>query len=71
VELPRGAVICFYTDGLIERRDVPLDDRISQLCDVVTTDPIEQVCTQVMARLIGLERARDDVALLAIRRTTP
>jgi phosphoserine phosphatase RsbU/P len=71
VELPLGAVICFYTDGLIERRDVRLDDRISQLCDAVTTDTVEQVCIRVMARLIGVERAQDDVALLALRRTTP
>jgi phosphoserine phosphatase RsbU/P len=71
VELPPGAVICFYTDGLIERRDVGLDDRINQLCHAVTTDPVEQVCIRVMARLIGGERAQDDVALLALRRTTP
>ncbi len=71
VELPPGAVICFYTDGLIERRDIGLDDRINQLCDAVTTDPVEQVCIRVMARMIGGERAQDDVALLAVRRTTP
>ena len=71
VELPPGAVICFYTDGLIERRDVRLDDRISRLCDVIRADPVEQVCSRVMARLIGFERAQDDVALLALRRTTP
>ena len=71
VELPPGAVICFYTDGLIERRDVGLDDRISQLCHAVTTEPVEQVCIRVMSHLIGVERAQDDVALLALRRTTP
>jgi hypothetical protein len=56
---------------LIERRDVGLDDRISRLCDVVRADPVEQVCIRVMARRIGVERAQDDVALLAPRRTTP
>ena len=71
VELPPGAVICFYTDGLIERRDVGIDDRINRLCDVVRADPAEQVCIRVMARMIGVEPARDDVALLAMRRTTP
>jgi putative methionine-R-sulfoxide reductase with GAF domain len=70
VELPPGAVICFYTDGLIERRGVRLDDRIDRLCDVVRADPVEQVCSRVMARLVGVERAQDDVALLALRRTT-
>jgi phosphoserine phosphatase RsbU/P len=71
VEVPPGAVICFCTDGLIERRDVGIDDRISQLCDAVTADPVEQVCNRVMARMIGVEPAHDDVALLALRRTTP
>jgi phosphoserine phosphatase RsbU/P len=71
VALPPGAVICFYTDGLIERRDIRLDDRINQLCDAVTTDPVEQVCIRVMAHMIGVERPQDDVALLALRRTTP
>jgi len=70
VELRPGAVICFYTDGLIERRGVRLDDRICQLCDVVTAGPVEQVCSRVMARLIGVDRAEDVVALLALRRTT-
>jgi serine phosphatase RsbU (regulator of sigma subunit) len=70
VELPPGAVICFYTDGLIERRGVRLDDRIDRLCDVVRADPVEQVCSRVMAWLVGVERAQDDVALLALRRTT-
>jgi hypothetical protein len=56
---------------LIERRDVGLDDRISRLCAVVRADPVEQVCVRVTARLIGVERAQDDVALLALRQTTP
>jgi serine phosphatase RsbU (regulator of sigma subunit) len=69
VELPPGAVICFYTDGLIERRDVGIDDRISQLCDTVTADPAELVCIRAIARMIGGEPAQDDVALLTLRRT--
>jgi phosphoserine phosphatase RsbU/P len=71
LELPPGAVVCFYTDGLIERRDVGLDERIAQLCAAVTAEPVDQVCIRVMARMVGLERAQDDVALLALRRTTP
>jgi serine phosphatase RsbU (regulator of sigma subunit) len=69
VRLPPGAVICFYTDGSIERRDDRLDDRIEQLCDTVTADPVEQVCSRVMARSIGVKRAEDDVALPVLRRT--
>jgi serine phosphatase RsbU (regulator of sigma subunit) len=71
VDLLPGTVTCFYTDGLIERRDAQLDDRIRQLCNVVTADPAEQVCIRVMAQMIGHERAQDDVALLVLRRTMP
>jgi Stage II sporulation protein E (SpoIIE)/GAF domain len=69
VQLPPGAVICFYTDGLIEPRDDRLDDCTEQLCDTVTADPVEQVCSRVMARLIGVKRAEEDVALPVLRRT--
>jgi serine phosphatase RsbU (regulator of sigma subunit)/anti-sigma regulatory factor (Ser/Thr protein kinase) len=76
IELPPGAVVCFYTDGLVERRGVSLDARLQRLCEVVTPRPAEEVCTTVMVDLIGHHRATDDVAVLAVRRldlpsTTP
>lgn len=68
VDLPPGAVVCFYTDGLVERRDRPLDARLDLLAAAVSAGPPEQVCTTVMNRLVGDERPGDDVALLAVRR---
>jgi anti-sigma regulatory factor (Ser/Thr protein kinase) len=68
IELPRGAVTAFYTDGLVERRGVFLPARIQQLCDTVTTDPPEDLCIRIMASLVGHERPPDDVAVLVIRR---
>ncbi|NVI87624.1 SpoIIE family protein phosphatase [Actinomadura sp. BRA 177] len=68
VELPPGAVLCFYTDGLVERRDSSLNTGIDRLCDVVYAGPPEDVGAAVMAALIGRERAADDVAILVVRR---
>jgi anti-sigma regulatory factor (Ser/Thr protein kinase) len=68
IDLPPGGVLCFYTDGLIERRGRSLDEGIDHLRAAVTAAPVETVCTAVMNRLIGDERPTDDVALLAVRR---
>ena len=67
-ELPPGAVVCFYTDGLVERRGQRLDDRLGLLRKAVTAAPAEDVCSTVMGRMIGLEPPSDDVALLTVRR---
>jgi putative methionine-R-sulfoxide reductase with GAF domain len=69
VDLPDGAVVVCYTDGLVERRGEMIDVRISQLRDVVTAADPETVCSNIMAKLIGGETPRDDIAVLAIRRT--
>jgi anti-sigma regulatory factor (Ser/Thr protein kinase)/putative methionine-R-sulfoxide reductase with GAF domain len=68
ITLPPGAVACFYSDGLVERRAVPLDVRLQQLCEAVTARPAEEVCTSVMVQLVGRDRPTDDVALLTLRR---
>jgi sigma-B regulation protein RsbU (phosphoserine phosphatase) len=68
VKLPPGALLCFYTDGLIERRDRSIRSGIARLCDAVHAGPPEQVSAAVMAALMGREPAGDDVALLVMRR---
>jgi serine phosphatase RsbU (regulator of sigma subunit) len=67
VKIPAGAVLCLYTDGLVERRDVPIDANLTRLCESITAGPPEQVCAAVMTALIGREPVRDDVALLVLR----
>ncbi len=69
VDLPDGAVVVCYTDGLVERRGEMIDARISQLRDVVTAADPETVCSNIMAKLIGGETPGDDIAVLTIRRT--
>jgi putative methionine-R-sulfoxide reductase with GAF domain len=68
INLPPGAMLCFYTDGLVERRDSSLDTGLGRLCASVVAGPVESVCTEIMARLVGDDIPGDDVALLAVRR---
>jgi serine phosphatase RsbU (regulator of sigma subunit) len=64
-----GDVLFFYTDGLIERRGESLDQGLERLQRAVTAAPPEVVCQRVMAALIGTRELRDDVAILALRRS--
>src|SRR5499427_7798396 len=68
VKVPPGALLCFYTDGLVERPEIPLDEGLASLCQAVTAEPPEDVCATVMAAMVGTESVRDDVALLVLRR---
>jgi phosphoserine phosphatase RsbU/P len=65
--LAPGAVLCFFTDGLVERRNKPLDDGIALLCETVSPGPPETVCLSVMRALVGSEHPGDDIALLVLR----
>lgn len=68
VEFPPGALLCFYTDGLVERRDRALDDGIEKLCGALTAGPPEDACAAAMGALVGGEPPGDDIALLAVWR---
>ncbi len=68
VPIPPGALLCFYTDGLIERPGEPIDDGLERLRRVVTAESPEVACSAVMGALVGNETTRDDIALLMIRR---
>jgi len=65
---PPGAVLCLYTDGLVERRDRPLDDGIARLCAAATAADPERACASVMAAMASYVTHTDDVALLMLRR---
>jgi phosphoserine phosphatase RsbU/P len=65
--LAPGAVLCLFTDGLVERRDEPIDDGITLLCETVTPGPPEGVCVSVMRALVGSQYPGDDIALLVLR----
>jgi sigma-B regulation protein RsbU (phosphoserine phosphatase) len=65
--LAPGGVLCLFTDGLVERRDKPIDDGIIRLCQAVTPGPPEGVCVSVMQALVGNRYPGDDIALLVLR----
>ena len=64
VPIPPGALVCFYTDGLIERPGEPIDVGLARLIRAVTAEPAEAACAAVMGALVGGEPVRDDIALL-------
>ena len=66
--LAPGGVLCLFTDGLVERRDEPIDDGIGRLCQAVTPGPPEDVCDSVMQALVGRQSPGDDIALVVLRR---
>jgi serine phosphatase RsbU (regulator of sigma subunit) len=68
VSVRPGALLCFYTDGLVERPGELIDEGLGRLCRAVTAQPPEAACAAVMGALVGNESARDDIALLMIRR---
>jgi serine phosphatase RsbU (regulator of sigma subunit) len=68
IDVSPGTLMCFYTDGLIERRGRPIDHGLALLCQAVTAQPPDAACAAVMAALVGNESARDDIALLMFRR---
>jgi serine phosphatase RsbU (regulator of sigma subunit) len=69
VEVRRGSTLLLYTDGLVEGRDLLLDEgtdllaaALAQLADL----PLERLCDALVTRLRP-EGLLDDVALVAIR----
>jgi phosphoserine phosphatase RsbU/P len=71
INIPPGALLCLYTDGLVERPGEAIDVGLARLCQVVKAEPAYASCATVMAALVGSEPARDDIALLTFRRQLP
>lgn len=63
-----GSLVLLYTDGLVERRDTGLDDRLRELLTVVQIggDDLAVLCDHILDDVLP-EASDDDVALLAVR----
>ncbi|MEV7239908.1 MULTISPECIES: SpoIIE family protein phosphatase [unclassified Streptomyces] len=68
VELPEGALLALYTDGLVESRDHPLDEGLQAFVGALTdpSRPLEDVCDHVLSTL-DTHHGEDDIALLMAR----
>jgi PAS domain S-box-containing protein len=69
LELPPGAALVLYTDGLVERRDEPIDDGIARLVDALgalEAGSADHLCDGVLDRVLAVEH-EDDVAVLVVR----
>ncbi|MPY82589.1 MAG: SpoIIE family protein phosphatase [Actinophytocola sp.] len=72
LEVAPDGVVCLYTDGLIERRDTPVDDGLNRLCGAIAAgEAANDVCNTVMHKLLAGHDPSDDVALVVLRRTHP
>jgi PAS domain S-box-containing protein len=67
--LSAGATLLLYTDGLVERRDLAVDDGIERLRATLAElagHPLEELCDALLGRLLP-DAVDDDVAVLAVR----
>jgi sigma-B regulation protein RsbU (phosphoserine phosphatase) len=75
VFVPPGALLCCFTDGLVERRGQVIDEGIAILTATLgklVADPggtnAEDACVEVMRALVGNAVTRDDTAVLMLGR---
>ncbi|CAL9530850.1 hypothetical protein SUDANB120_04038 [Streptomyces sp. enrichment culture] len=68
VDLPEGALLALYTDGLVESRDHPLEEGLRGLRHALTDParPLEDICDHVLNTL-DTRHGEDDIALLMAR----
>nr|WP_079038245.1 SpoIIE family protein phosphatase [Streptomyces sp. NBRC 110028] len=74
VDLPDGALLALYTDGLVESRDHALDEGLQDLRTALSThegadspgSSLEDICDHVLSSL-DTHHGEDDIALLMAR----
>ena len=68
IALGTGETIVLYTDGLVERRGVPLSESIEQLASVLRgARSAEETCRLAVRHMVPPDGLADDLAILALR----
>jgi PAS domain S-box-containing protein len=70
VVLPPGSTLMLYTDGLVERRDVSLDDGIARVSETVAGGmrlPVDAVADAVLSEMAPPGGYDDDIAIVVYR----
>lgn len=70
LELPPGSTLVLYTDGLVERRGLSIQDGLDRLRSLVETlgdAGVDDVCDTLLATMLDRHRVEDDIALLVMR----
>jgi anti-sigma regulatory factor (Ser/Thr protein kinase) len=67
-ELPAGGLLALFTDGLVERRDQPIEQGLALLRGALVADSAERTCAAAVSSIVGKSALFDDSALLVIRR---
>ena len=75
VEVPAGASLCLFTDGLVERRPAAgnshtdqLGNGLTRLMTALRPGDAEDACDALLDALVGDVITEDDIALLVLRR---
>jgi PAS domain S-box-containing protein len=64
-----GATLLLYTDGLIDRPELPIDDGISRLLETAEANEdaeVNEICDRILSAMVHGD-ASDDIAVLALR----
>lgn len=72
--MPAGSTLLLYTDGLVERRRVLLEEGISRaaaLLEEQRASPLEELADHIMSQMAPSSGYQDDVALLLYRHPAP
>ncbi len=68
--LAAGSLLLLYTDGLVERRDEPIDAGLARLAEAAARSaklPADGACAALLRAMAGPEGYADDVAMVALR----
>jgi serine phosphatase RsbU (regulator of sigma subunit) len=70
-QVPEGALLCLYTDGVVQRRTGDIDEDLLRLCRTLSRPGVrsaEVACAEVMDAMLRDREPEDDVTLLVLSR---